>query len=339
MKPWVGVFNEAFATSLIDLDKVSVDVFLAILECADKYGRAYPGVKRLAERSRHRRERVTGSIRKLHEVGLLRSLWSPGENGAAHLEFYMVSPSVFAALPELRSATARIWAELCTSLPENIGVPSPRSNDHPLMRDVQEWGGVNARSSDHQQPQQPDQPKQPDQPEPPPASDSESGGSATGLGKEGREEKSERRRRRQSAAAQAANPTAAKTPDQTPHTPQPPSPLRVVGGRAAARLTPRELPLEFELEAVAEQLYRGTRYELSLANARALVVEYGAAKCAAAVGHMQNQKQVLNRAGYLRWVLQNGQVDPDRDGKRSEQAIAANGGQGIAGGLEQFVIE
>lgn len=332
MKPWLGVFNEAFVSAMVELDKPSMDVFLAILETSDAYGRGYPGMRRLITRSHHAHKRVVHCLRKLHEVGLIRSRWLTSEKRGIYLDFYMVNPDIFAAHPQLRDRARLIWSALPSEVPLfALSVYESRSKESASVfdsRSNESLGVFDSRSTESQQPEQPLVTTTSNYLHEPPPTES---ANDAGAELEERKEKEHRGKAKRSskAAAQAANTPAAEPHQAPPHTPPyPPSPLR---------LKPLDVPLEGPLETLAEKVYKASMYELSLANARALVATYGTDKCVAAIGHLANQQQpIRSKGGYLRWLIENGQVDAAKDGA----ALAAQTtGQGIAGDLHSFIIE
>lgn len=78
--------------------------------------------------------------------------------------------------------------------------------------------------------------------------------------------------------------------------------------------SPSPLPDE-ESESLAARMNAATRYTMSVAVARGLVVKYGPATCEAALAHMALQTNVKSPAGYLRFKIEGGQIDADQDGK------------------------
>lgn len=107
---------------------------------------------------------------------------------------------------------------------------------------------------------------------------------------------------------------AIQTPAATPQSPNPPTPRSA--NPPSPKLTCYDVALPDELaESVAAQMNADTRYKMSLAVARGLVVKYGSPRCEAALSHMALQTRIDNPAGYLRSKIERGEIDPVNDGK------------------------
>lgn len=113
----------------------------------------------------------------------------------------------------------------------------------------------------------------------------------------------------------AAIPPAATPQSKTP-SPVPVSPSPLVA-------SPDALPDELA-ESIAAQINAATRYQMSLAVARGLVVKHGVTKCEAALAHMALQTNVNSPAGYLRFKLEQNEIDPVADGKTPVEEADVN---------------
>lgn len=105
--------------------------------------------------------------------------------------------------------------------------------------------------------------------------------------------------------------TGAKTPAVKPQSPNP-TPVP----RAPSPLVSYDVALTDDAaESLAARMNAETRYMLSVATARGLVVRYGTAKCEAALVHMARQTNIRQPAAYLRSTIQRREIDPVQDAK------------------------
>ena len=109
--------------------------------------------------------------------------------------------------------------------------------------------------------------------------------------------------------------TAAIPPAAQPQSPNP-SPVPPSPSPPGEKLVCFENPLDDELaELLAARMNAATRYLMAVAVARGLVVKYGVTKCEAALTHMALQTNVREPAGYLRFKIERGEIDPVQDAK------------------------
>lgn len=282
---WVGLYHWVIEKLMRERLTAERDVLTVLAMRANPLGFCWPGVGYIAQLTGRADATVEKSLVRLELIGYIAVVktQNPIRN---RLDIdYQVRPDVMLIAPELCDEAFKLWRQNCNV---NITIVIKESQPPPGTRILEPAPGNQHHNHHHHQ-----------------AAFRET--ESAGHGQPGDEKsKSQNAGNGNQNSGAAAIPPAAKPqlPNPTP-VPPPPSPLVTY---------PEPLPDE-AAEQIAAEMNAKTRFMMSLATARGLIVRYGPATCRAALVHMALQTNVNQPAGYLRFKIESAGVDPVRDAK------------------------
>jgi hypothetical protein len=283
--PYMALYSVAVRKLMAGRDRVAKDVLESLAMCANPIGLCYPGVGYIADEIGAADKTVLNALERLEQMGFIRVYKTVNVLRGRESIDYQISPYVLYISDAYIDRAFELWHTNIDNSESKESQPTPKNQNQNLTT-----GRTNYR-------------------EPTPPTNSRLG---TAVRDYYANSGAPTYRRGGYAAGNpapaGANPTAPRGATFPPPSSAPPP--------SAPRLVSYDAPLPDEAaELVAARMNVDTGYRLSVANARGLVVRYGAARCEAGLAHLENQTDVKNPAALLRWYIEGGHVDPLQDGK------------------------
>jgi hypothetical protein len=275
---------------MIDRMTAERDVLTVLAMRANPLGFCWPGVGYIANLIGRADSTVENALRRLELMGYIAVVKTQNPIRNRIDTDYQVRPDVMFIHPDRFDDASKLWQQNC-----NVNITIVMKESQPTPKNQNQESSTNNHPQNHHHHQTAFvETKVP----------SKTANLATPAPKNANPEKPENDSG--SAATQTPAPTAQSPNPPTPRSAAPPSPKLICYDAALAD----ELA-----ESVAAQMNADTRYKMSLAVARGLVVKYGVPRCEAALSHMALQTRIDNHAGYLRSKIERGEIDPVADGK------------------------
>src|ERR1700741_4960963 len=278
---WVGLYHWVVERLMRERLTAERDVLTVLAMRANPLGFCWPGVGYIADLTGRADSTVDNALRRLALLELIAIVRTENLVRNRVDVDYQVCPGVMFIAPEHRELAFKLWQQ---NRNVNITTVIKESQPTTVTRIKNQNQGTSTITNNNNQQL------------------SVNGKSVAVSIPEPRNAKSQNAQ----PSGAAATPTAA--------TPQSPTPPPVP--RPPAPLLPYPDPLPDEAaEQIAAQMNTATRYMLSLATARGLVVKYGVDNCEAALVHMARQTGIERPAAFLRSTIEKRGVDPVQDAK------------------------
>jgi hypothetical protein len=302
--PYVALYSRAVRNLMACRDRVAKDVLESLAMCANPIGLCYPGIGYIADEIGAADSTVANALHRLEKMAYIRVYKTVNVlRGRSSID-YQISPYVLFISDGYIEQALALWHTNIDNSESKESQPTPKN-----LTTESKYREPTTHNQHHQQTA--------------PRNGEAWGASVAYYAKRGAQSY------RTPPAPQGAKPTAAQAATFPPPSSAPPP--------SVPRLVSYDAPLPDEAaELLAARMNVDTGYRLSVANARGLVVRYGAARCEAALAHVENQTDVKSPAALLRWYIEGGHVDPMQDGKTAAHDWPTDKNKWLTGEFAQF---
>lgn len=282
---WVGLYHWVVEKLMRERLTAERDVLTVLAMRANPLGFCWPGVGYIAQLCGRADSTVENALRRLEAMEYIAIVRTENlVRNRVDID-YQVRPDVMVIAPDQRDLAFKLWQQNC-----NVNITIVMKESQPTTKNQnQEQTTVSSPRTNNNNKQ---------------LSVNGNSRAESSVLATTKPENAENQNAENSGSAAKSTAAAPQSPNPTP-VPQSPSPLVTY---------PDALQDEAD-EAVAARMNADTRYMMSVATARGLVVKYGASTCQAALTHMSRCTGINTPAAFLRATIEKRGVDPVADAK------------------------
>jgi hypothetical protein len=305
---WVGLYHWVIEKLMVDRMTAERDVLTVLAMRANPLGFCWPGVQYIGQLIGRAPSTVENALHRLEAMGYIAVVKTQNPIRNRIDTDFQVRPDVMLIAPERFDEASKLWQKNC-----NIETQIVMENIQPTTKNQnQEQESVSNPRTNNNNKQL-----------------SVNGNAPAKIANPATPAPENANAKMPENSGSAAIPPAVKpqSPNPSP-VPRPPSPLVTY---------PDPLPDELA-ESVAARMNADTRYMMSVATARGLVVKHGVTACEAALVHMGRCTGIDRPAGFLRTTIERHEIDPDQDAKIPvEQADAKTFTDYVSGKYADYI--